>query len=438
MIKGELSADVLEEEDGEYVDLEKELLMPDDMDDLVDADDFDDGENWQERIIELSRVTKVRLRAKDAHGIGELQSLGGKADTWLAQGLEPRVVVIGALCPPVVRCVPQVVKGGKLMGFRCTAIIGNGNGLVGVGCQAGREVATAVKRALVDAKKSVVRVSGPGVRFRRDVQPVASSAACACATCNNGASARVLQGLLTLYLTAFTALPLPAGHKPCPTSPESTGAPGRCRHHPPPRGGQVQRRPLRHGARRRRYRCAGWLLHPLRAGAGWRAERAGQAHWLPQPAEQRPLRRGRPGAAAHPPRGQQGPRRAHGPPAAAQQQVSGQQRSLESSCCVLRSRRFWRPAGRTSDSVAWALATAAAAARGSARQQFLAFDGMRWVWRGAGKPRDWAQQLRALFPVQLAGSPDMGHDCSGSQNAALGLGGGGHSVCAPQSCAAAE
>ncbi len=47
------------------------------------------------------------------------------------------------------------------MGFRCTAVVGNGKGLVGVGCQAGREVATAVKRALVDAKKNLVRVSGP-------------------------------------------------------------------------------------------------------------------------------------------------------------------------------------------------------------------------------------------------------------------------------------
>ncbi|KXZ52532.1 hypothetical protein GPECTOR_9g576 [Gonium pectorale] len=111
VVRGELSADVLDEEDGDFVDVETELLMPDDFEDYEDgADDFeDDGENWQERIIELSRVTKV-------------------------------------------------VKGGKLMGFRCTAVVGNGNGLVGVGCQAGREVATAVKRALVDAKKSVVRV----------------------------------------------------------------------------------------------------------------------------------------------------------------------------------------------------------------------------------------------------------------------------------------
>ncbi|GLC45370.1 hypothetical protein PLESTB_000315200 [Pleodorina starrii] len=110
VVKGELPADVLDEEADEFADVETELLMPDDMDDLEEEDfAFDDDENWQERILELSRVTKV-------------------------------------------------VKGGKLMGFRCTAVVGNGNGLVGVGCQAGREVATAVKRALVDAKKSIVQV----------------------------------------------------------------------------------------------------------------------------------------------------------------------------------------------------------------------------------------------------------------------------------------
>lgn len=51
------------------------------------------------------------------------------------------------------------------MGFRCTAVVGNGNGLVGVGCQSGREIATAVKRALVDAKKAVVRVSAMNFYF---------------------------------------------------------------------------------------------------------------------------------------------------------------------------------------------------------------------------------------------------------------------------------
>jgi len=46
------------------------------------------------------------------------------------------------------------------MGFRCVAVVGDGKGRVGVGCQAGREVGTAVKRALVDAKK----VRGIGCR----------------------------------------------------------------------------------------------------------------------------------------------------------------------------------------------------------------------------------------------------------------------------------
>lgn len=53
----------------------------------------------------------------------------------------------------VVHLCLQVVKGGKIMGFRCVAVVGDGKGRVGVGCQAGREVSTAVKRALVDAKK---------------------------------------------------------------------------------------------------------------------------------------------------------------------------------------------------------------------------------------------------------------------------------------------
>ncbi|GFR45888.1 hypothetical protein Agub_g7343 [Astrephomene gubernaculifera] len=116
--RGELSPEALEaalgdDEEGEWADVETELLMPDGFDDEEEGAGYDgeedDGENWQERILELKRVTKV-------------------------------------------------VKGGKLMGFRCTAVVGNGNGLVGVGCQAGREVATAVRRALVDAKKNVVRV----------------------------------------------------------------------------------------------------------------------------------------------------------------------------------------------------------------------------------------------------------------------------------------
>lgn len=54
--------------------------------------------------------------------------------------------------------VTKVVKGGKLMGFRAVAVVGNMKGRVGVGCDSGREVSVAVKRALLDAKRNVINV----------------------------------------------------------------------------------------------------------------------------------------------------------------------------------------------------------------------------------------------------------------------------------------
>lgn len=92
-------------------DPEAEGWMDDELDAVVEAyDGYYEDEQWQERVLELRRVTKV-------------------------------------------------TKGGKVMGFRGVAVIGNGKGLVGVGCAAGREVTVAVKRALADAKKNVVRVN---------------------------------------------------------------------------------------------------------------------------------------------------------------------------------------------------------------------------------------------------------------------------------------
>ncbi|KAJ9514754.1 hypothetical protein QJQ45_028527 [Haematococcus lacustris] len=114
--RGELSPDALAQELEDAPDTMAELLQEateqaEEEEGLPDqaVDDDSDGQKWTERIIELRRVTKV-------------------------------------------------VKGGKIMGFRCVAVIGNQNGLVGVGCMSGREVATAVKRTLVDARRNVVQV----------------------------------------------------------------------------------------------------------------------------------------------------------------------------------------------------------------------------------------------------------------------------------------
>lgn len=110
--RGELPVEVLEEDEDDRLisDGAPPLDLFVDDDELV-ADDIpdEDEQQWLERVVELKRVTKV-------------------------------------------------VKGGKLMGFRAVAIVGNQKGLVGVGCSAGREIATAVKRALVDAKKHIIRV----------------------------------------------------------------------------------------------------------------------------------------------------------------------------------------------------------------------------------------------------------------------------------------
>lgn len=58
-----------------------------------------------------------------------------------------------------VRRVTKVVKGGKKLSFRTTVIIGNEKGKVGVGVGKAAEVLIAIKKAITDARKSMVDVS---------------------------------------------------------------------------------------------------------------------------------------------------------------------------------------------------------------------------------------------------------------------------------------
>ncbi|GEM_PF-160300 len=57
-----------------------------------------------------------------------------------------------------VRRVTKVVKGGKNLSFRTLVVIGNKKGKVGVGLGKAREVAEAVRKALEQAKKSLIEV----------------------------------------------------------------------------------------------------------------------------------------------------------------------------------------------------------------------------------------------------------------------------------------
>merc|ERR1712193_249329 len=57
-----------------------------------------------------------------------------------------------------IRRVTKVVKGGKQLSFRAVVVIGNENGLVGVGVASAKEVIVAVAKAITDARKLVVSV----------------------------------------------------------------------------------------------------------------------------------------------------------------------------------------------------------------------------------------------------------------------------------------
>eukprot|EP00887_Chlorella_sp_A99_P007588 scaffold28.g7588.t1 len=57
-----------------------------------------------------------------------------------------------------VRRVTKVVKGGKKLSFRAVVVVGDENGTVGVGCDSAGEVVQAVKKAAVNAKRNLVTV----------------------------------------------------------------------------------------------------------------------------------------------------------------------------------------------------------------------------------------------------------------------------------------
>jgi small subunit ribosomal protein S5 len=90
----------------------------------------------------------------------------GSRDSDKSQFLE-RVVTINR--------VSKVVKGGRRFSFTALVIVGDGNGLVGVGYGKAREVPTAIAKGVEEAKKNFFRVPRVGKTIPHPVQGEAAA-----------------------------------------------------------------------------------------------------------------------------------------------------------------------------------------------------------------------------------------------------------------------
>jgi len=66
-------------------------------------------------------------------------------------GLKEKMVAINR--------VTKVVKGGRILGFAVLAVVGNGDGSVGMGKGKSREVPIAVRKAMDEARQKIIKVN---------------------------------------------------------------------------------------------------------------------------------------------------------------------------------------------------------------------------------------------------------------------------------------
>ena len=81
---------------------------------------------------------------------GRMQGKNPQGDD-RGDGLKEKMVAINR--------VTKVVKGGRILGFAVLAVVGNGDGSVGMGKGKSREVPVAVQKAMDEARRNMVKVN---------------------------------------------------------------------------------------------------------------------------------------------------------------------------------------------------------------------------------------------------------------------------------------
>ena len=103
----------------------------------------------EETVVEETVIDTVEEEKPRKRGRGKKQKIETTEEKPQSEWIE-RVVQISR--------VTKVVKGGKKLSFRAIVIVGNKKGQVGVGCAKASEVIIAIQKAIADGRKNLITV----------------------------------------------------------------------------------------------------------------------------------------------------------------------------------------------------------------------------------------------------------------------------------------